>query len=67
KGHDRRYAIDPTKIKNELGWEPETKFENGIKETVKWYLENKAWWENIVSGEYQSYYEEMYGSRKVLQ
>ena len=66
KGHDRRYAIDPTKIKNELGWEPETKFENGIKETVKWYLENKAWWENIVSGEYQSYYEETYESRKIL-
>ena len=66
KGHDRRYAIDPTKIKNELGWEPETRFEDGIKATVKWYLENKGWWEKIVSGEYQSYYDNMYGSRKVL-
>lgn len=62
-GHDMRYAIDPTKIKNELGWEPTTSFDDGIKKTIKWYLENKAWWENIISGEYQNYYEKMYGNR----
>lgn len=50
KGHDRRYAIDPTKIREELGWEPTTRFEDGIKATVKWYLENRGWWENIISG-----------------
>ena len=60
KGHDRRYAIDPTKIHNELGWLPETKFEDGIKATVQWYLDNRQWWENIISGEYQDYYERMY-------
>jgi dTDP-glucose 4,6-dehydratase len=63
KGHDRRYAIDPTKIHNELGWLPETKFAYGIKKTIKWYLENQEWWENIVNGEYQNYYEKMYGNR----
>jgi len=63
KGHDRRYAIDPTKIHNELGWLPETKFADGIKKTIKWYLENQPWWENIVNGEYQGYYERMYGKR----
>lgn len=63
KGHDMRYAIDPTKIKNELGWYPETKFEDGIKKTIKWYLENREWWETIISGEYQNYYEKMYGKR----
>ena len=63
KGHDMRYAIDPTKIKNELGWYPETKFEDGIKKTIKWYLDNKEWWETIISGEYQNYYEKMYGNR----
>lgn len=63
KGHDRRYAIDPTKIHNELGWLPETKFADGIKKTIKWYLENQAWWESIVNGEYQGYYERMYGGR----
>ena len=63
KGHDMRYAIDPTKIHNELGWLPETKFEDGIKKTIKWYLENKEWWETIISGEYQNYYEKMYGNR----
>ena len=63
KGHDRRYAIDPTKIHNELGWLPETKFADGIKKTIKWYLENQDWWENIVNGEYQKYYEKMYGNR----
>ena len=63
KGHDMRYAIDPTKIHNELGWLPETKFEDGIKKTIQWYLDNKEWWENIISGEYQNYYEKMYGNR----
>lgn len=63
KGHDMRYAIDPTKIHNELGWLPETKFEDGIKKTIKWYLENRDWWEEIISGEYQNYYEKMYGNR----
>ena len=59
KGHDMRYAIDPTKIHDELGWLPETKFEDGIKKTIKWYLDNKPWWENIINGEYQQYYEKM--------
>lgn len=63
KGHDMRYAIDPTKIHNELGWLPETKFENGIKKTIQWYLDNREWWETIISGEYQNYYEKMYGNR----
>lgn len=62
-GHDRRYAIDPTKIHNELGWLPETKFEDGIKKTIEWYLANKPWWEHIISGEYQNYYEKQYGNR----
>lgn len=64
KGHDLRYAIDPTKIYNELGWLPETKFEEGIKKTIEWYLENREWWETIISGEYQNYYKKMYGDRK---
>jgi dTDP-glucose 4,6-dehydratase len=63
-GHDMRYAIDPTKIHNELGWLPETKFEDGIKKTIKWYLDNREWWETIISGEYKNYYEKMYGDRK---
>ena len=63
KGHDQRYAIDPTKIHDELGWLPETKFEDGIKKTIQWYLDNEDWWQNIVSGEYQNYYEKMYGNR----
>lgn len=63
KGHDLRYAIDPTKIHTELGWLPTTKFEDGIRQTIDWYLDNKPWWEKIISGEYQSYYEEMYGNR----
>ena len=62
-GHDMRYAIDPTKIHNELGWLPETKFADGIKKTIQWYLDNKDWWEEIISGEYQNYYEKMYGNR----
>lgn len=64
KGHDMRYAIDPTKIHRELGWLPETKFEDGIKRTIRWYLDNRKWWEDIISGEYQNYYEKMYGDRK---
>jgi len=63
KGHDLRYAIDPTKIYNELGWLPETKFESGIEKTIDWYLNNRQWWENIISGEYKTYYEKMYGNR----
>ena len=63
KGHDLRYAIDPTKIHTELGWLPETKFDDGIVKTVNWYLENQEWWKNIISGEYQNYYERMYGNR----
>ena len=55
KGHDMRYAIDPTKIYNELGWLPETKFEDGIKKTIRWYLEHRDWWEKIINGEYQEY------------
>ncbi len=63
KGHDMRYAIDPAKIHSQLGWLPETKFEAGIQKTIAWYLDNKPWWENIISGEYQNYYESMYGDR----
>ncbi len=62
-GHDRRYAIDPTKIHNDLGWLPETKFADGIVKTIKWYLENESWWQPIVSGEYQNYYQKMYGDK----
>lgn len=62
-GHDKRYGIDPQKIKNELGWEPETSFEMGIKKTIQWYLDNNVWMENITSGEYQKYYEKMYEMR----
>ena len=63
KGHDRRYAIDPTKIHNELGWLPETKFADGIQKTIDWYLTHREWWETIISGEYQNYYAKMYGNR----
>lgn len=62
-GHDRRYAIDPSKIHSELGWLPETPFEEGIKKTIQWYLDNREWWENIIKGDYQDYYEKMYGNR----
>ena len=62
-GHDMRYAIDPTKIHHDLGWLPQTKFEDGIQKTIDWYLNNREWWENIISGEYQQYYEKMYGNR----
>ena len=64
KGHDMRYAIDPTKIHTELGWLPETKFEDGIQKTIQWYLNNKSWWQEIVSGEYRNYYQRMYEERK---
>ena len=64
KGHDMRYAIDPTKIHNELGWLPETKFEDGIQKTIQWYLNNKSWWQEIVSGDYRNYYQRMYEERK---
>ncbi len=63
KGHDMRYAIDPTKIYKELGWLPKTKFADGIQKTIKWYLENESWWQPIITGEYMNYYERMYGSR----
>ena len=63
KGHDMRYAIDPDKIHRELGWLPATRFEDGIKKTISWYLENEKWWKNIISGEYQAYYERMYKGR----
>lgn len=63
KGHDLRYAIDPTKLEKELGWKPQYKFESGIPSVIDWYLENKEWWENIVSGEYQNYYKKMYENR----
>ncbi|SEB69989.1 dTDP-glucose 4,6-dehydratase [Tenacibaculum sp. MAR_2009_124] len=62
-GHDYRYAIDSSKLKNELGWEPSLQFEEGIEKTVKWYLENKDWVDNVTSGNYQKYYQEMYGSQ----
>ncbi len=63
KGHDRRYAIDPAKIHRELGWLPETKFEDGIERTVRWYLDNRDWWQNVLTGEYRQYAERMYGER----
>jgi dTDP-glucose 4,6-dehydratase len=63
KGHDRRYGIDPTKIREELGWEPETMFEQGIRKTIDWYLANRAWMEHVTDGSYQNYYQEMYGGR----
>lgn len=63
-GHDLRYAIDPRKIHEELGWLPQISFEEGIAETVRWYLQNRQWWESIVSGEYQTYYDRMYGQRE---
>ena len=62
-GHDLRYAIDSTKLQRELGWEPSLQFEEGIEKTIKWYLENQAWLDNVTSGDYQKYYEEMYKGR----
>ncbi len=66
KGHDLRYAIDPSKIRSELGWYPETKFSDGIKKTINWYLNNRYWWEEIISGEYRDYYQKMYGTTERL-
>ena len=60
-GHDLRYAIDPTKLETELGWKPKYTFETGIKQTIQWYLDNKEWWQNIISGEYANYFDKMYG------
>ena len=62
-GHDRRYAIDSSKIKNELGWTPSYTFENAITDTIDWYLKNESWWKRIISGEYQKYYEMQYITR----
>ncbi|HOJ47603.1 MAG TPA: dTDP-glucose 4,6-dehydratase [Bacillota bacterium] len=62
-GHDLRYAIDNTKITSELGWSPQTEFEDGLQKTVQWYLNNRSWWENILAGEYKNYYERMYARR----
>ena len=62
-GHDLRYAIDSSKLKNELGWEPSLQFEEGIEKTVRWYLDNQEWMDNITSGEYERYYEDMYKNR----
>ena len=59
-GHDLRYAIDSSKLKNELGWEPSLQFEEGVEKTVKWYLDNKDWMDNVTSGDYQDYYNKMY-------
>lgn len=62
-GHDRRYAIDPTKLETELGWKPKYNFETGIQQTIEWYLNNQEWWKNILSGEYKQYFEKQYGER----
>ena len=63
KGHDMRYAIDPTKLETELGWKPKYTFDTGIPQTIDWYLNNKEWWQNILSGEYANYFDKMYGNR----
>ena len=63
KGHDKRYAIDHSKLSSELGWKPLTDFGEGIKNTIEWYVEHREWWEPVISGEYQQYYEKMYGER----
>jgi dTDP-glucose 4,6-dehydratase len=65
-GHDRRYAIDSSKIQRQLGWKPSYTFEQGIVETIKWYVENETWWKRIISGEYKEYYQILYGSREVV-
>lgn len=62
-GHDMRYAIDPNKLETELGWKPQYTFDTGIQQTIQWYLDNKEWWENIINGSYQNYFENMYGER----
>ena len=63
KGHDRRYALDASKLQNQLGWRPEVEFEKGIGETIGWYLDNRGWWESMISGEDREYYDRMYGSK----
>jgi dTDP-glucose 4,6-dehydratase len=65
-GHDRRYAIDSSKIQRELGWSPTYTFERGMKETIDWYVQNQPWWKRIISGEYKEYYEKLCGSREVV-
>lgn len=62
-GHDLRYAIDSIKLQQELGWEPSLQFEDGIEKTVRWYLDNQSWLDNITSGDYENYYEEQYKRR----
>ncbi|HOO89166.1 MAG TPA: GDP-mannose 4,6-dehydratase, partial [Synergistales bacterium] len=62
-GHDRRYALDASKLRNDLGWKPSHSFENALKSTVEWYVTNREWWERIRSGEYMEYYSRMYGNR----
>jgi dTDP-glucose 4,6-dehydratase len=62
-GHDLRYAIDSTKLQNELNWTPSLQFEEGLEKTIDWYLDNQEWMDNVTSGQYQSYYEEMYNNR----
>lgn len=62
-GHDRRYAIDPTKLETELGWKPKYNFDTGIQQTIQWYLDNEDWWKHILSGEYSNYFDNMYGDR----
>ena len=62
-GHDLRYAIDSTKLQRELGWEPSLQFEEGIEKTVRWYLDNQEWLDQVTSGEYQNYYRKMYGTK----
>ena len=62
-GHDMRYAIDPTKMETQLGWKPKYNFDTGIQQTIQWYLDNKEWWQNILSGEYTRYFDTMYGER----
>ncbi len=62
-GHDRRYAIDPSKLREELGWKPQTNFQEGLRQTIRWYLDNRGWWEKVKSGEYLKYYARMYGNR----
>ena len=63
RGHDLRYAIDSSKLQRELGWEPSLQFEEGIEKTVRWYLDNQEWLDNVTSGDYQKYYEKMYSNR----
>ena len=64
KGHDRRYAIAPDKIRAEIGWEPETMFKDGIKRTIEWYFEHDDWMKNATSGDYQNYYSQMYSLKE---